>query len=122
MTQTPPVLKKHPGGDRTGDHVPRSKMTAENARIINEGLHNYELEVIQNNVHVSLWCFCYARKKVFFRFVFLDVCFLSFVGDCRFVCVCMCVYAYVCVCMCVCLCKFVKRFGVGVKYEISNNN
>ena len=38
------------------------------------------------------------------------------------VCVCMCVYAYVCVFMCVCLCKFVKRFGVGVKYEISNNN
>ena len=23
ITQTPPAFRKHPGGDRTGDHVPR---------------------------------------------------------------------------------------------------
>jgi la-related protein 1 len=45
MTQTPPSLRKHPGGDRTGDHMPRSKMTAELAKIINDSLFIYEREI-----------------------------------------------------------------------------
>lgn len=46
VTQTPPSLRKHPGGDRTGDFVPRSKMTAELAKVINDGLYFYEQELM----------------------------------------------------------------------------
>lgn len=42
VTQTPPVVKKHPGGDRTGQSYNRSKMTAEVAEAINVGLYFYE--------------------------------------------------------------------------------
>ncbi|XP_041453585.1 la-related protein 1-like isoform X3 [Lytechinus variegatus] len=45
VTQTPPCLKKHPGGDRTGYHVSRSKMTANLAKIINDGLYYYEMDL-----------------------------------------------------------------------------
>ncbi|XP_071504606.1 uncharacterized protein [Diadema antillarum] len=45
VTQTPPCLKKHPGGDRTGYHMSRSKMTAELAKIINDGLYYYEMDL-----------------------------------------------------------------------------
>jgi len=45
VTQTPPSFRKHPGGDRTGDFVPRSKMTAELAKVINDGLFFYEQEL-----------------------------------------------------------------------------
>ena len=45
VTQTPPSLRKHPGGDRTGDFVPRSKMTAELAKVINDGLYFYEQDL-----------------------------------------------------------------------------
>ena len=45
MTQTPPSIRKHPGGDRTGDYVPRSKMTAELAKVINDSLFYYEKEM-----------------------------------------------------------------------------
>ena len=48
VTQTPPCLKKHPGGDRTGYHVPRSKMTANLAKIINDGLYYYEMDLWQD--------------------------------------------------------------------------
>lgn len=45
VTQTPPSLRKHPGGDRTGDHVRRSKMTSEMTKIINDGLCYYEQDL-----------------------------------------------------------------------------
>ncbi|XP_075716572.1 la-related protein 1B isoform X2 [Rhinoderma darwinii] len=45
VTQTPPHLKKHPGGDRTGNHVSRAKMTAELAKVINDGLYYYEQDL-----------------------------------------------------------------------------
>ena len=54
VTQTPPSLRKHPGGDRTGDFVPRSKMTAELAKVINDGLYFYEQELLEQENKVSL--------------------------------------------------------------------
>ena len=45
VTQTPPSLRKHPGGDRTSDFVPRSKMTSEMTKIINDGLCYYEQDL-----------------------------------------------------------------------------
>lgn len=45
VTQTPPSLRKHPQGDRTGDHVRRSKMTSEMTKIINDGLCYYEQDL-----------------------------------------------------------------------------
>lgn len=47
VTQTPPYMKKHPQGDRhpNPDYVPRAKMTAEIAKMINDGLCYYEEEL-----------------------------------------------------------------------------
>ncbi|XP_053399118.1 la-related protein 1B-like isoform X2 [Mercenaria mercenaria] len=45
VTQTPPAMRKHPGGDRTGDHTPRSKITAEMTKLINDGLYYYEQDL-----------------------------------------------------------------------------
>ncbi|PIO23801.1 hypothetical protein AB205_0032070, partial [Aquarana catesbeiana] len=45
VTQTPPHLRKHPGGDRTGNHTSRSKMTSELAKHINDGLYYYEQDL-----------------------------------------------------------------------------
>ncbi|XP_023675332.2 la-related protein 1-like [Paramormyrops kingsleyae] len=45
VTQTPPNLRKHPGGDRTGNHTSRSKLTSELAKVINDGLHYYEQDL-----------------------------------------------------------------------------
>lgn len=45
VTQTPPHLKKHPGGDRTGNHVSRAKITSELAKAINDGLYYYEKDL-----------------------------------------------------------------------------
>ena len=42
VTQTPPAFKKHPGGDRTGQSYNRSKLTADIAQAINDGLYFYE--------------------------------------------------------------------------------
>ena len=39
VTQTPPPLKKH---DRTGNYMKRAKITAEFAKVINDGLFYYE--------------------------------------------------------------------------------
>ncbi|KAL5012494.1 hypothetical protein ScPMuIL_011045, partial [Solemya velum] len=47
VTQTPPHLRKHPQGDRTGDHVPRAKITAENMKVINDGLMYYEQDLME---------------------------------------------------------------------------
>ena len=45
VMQTPHYLRKHPGGDRTGDHTKRSKVTAEMSKAINDGLLLYEQDL-----------------------------------------------------------------------------
>ncbi|KAF0038423.1 hypothetical protein F2P81_008907 [Scophthalmus maximus] len=45
VTQTPPYLRKHPGGDRTGHHTSRSKLTCELVKVINDGLFYYEQDL-----------------------------------------------------------------------------
>uniref|UniRef100_A0A8C8SSY1 La ribonucleoprotein 1B n=1 Tax=Pelusios castaneus TaxID=367368 RepID=A0A8C8SSY1_9SAUR len=45
VTQTPPHMRKHPGGDRTGNHVSRAKITSELAKVINDGLYYYEQDL-----------------------------------------------------------------------------
>lgn len=45
VTQTPPYLKKHPSGDRTGNHESRAKITADLAKAINDGLYYYEQDL-----------------------------------------------------------------------------
>ncbi|KAK2165216.1 hypothetical protein LSH36_53g03020 [Paralvinella palmiformis] len=50
VTQTPPAFRKHPQGDRTGDFLPRSKMTAELAKVINDGLYYYEQDLLEQDV------------------------------------------------------------------------
>ncbi|XP_053559625.1 la-related protein 1B [Bombina bombina] len=48
VTQTPPHLKKHPVGDRTGNHISRAKITSELAKVINDGLYYYEQDLWTN--------------------------------------------------------------------------
>ncbi len=45
VTQTPPYMRKHPGGDRTGNHTSRSKLTNELVKTINDGLYYYERDL-----------------------------------------------------------------------------
>lgn len=45
VTQTPPYVKKHPRGDRAGNHVCRAKITSELAKVINDGLYYYEQDL-----------------------------------------------------------------------------
>uniref|UniRef100_A0A3B4Y5F4 La ribonucleoprotein 1B n=1 Tax=Seriola lalandi dorsalis TaxID=1841481 RepID=A0A3B4Y5F4_SERLL len=45
VTQTPPYLRKHPSGDRTGNHESRAKITADLAKAINDGLYYYEQDL-----------------------------------------------------------------------------
>lgn len=45
VTQTPPYLRKHPGGDRTGNHTSRAKLSSEWAKVINDGLYYYEQDL-----------------------------------------------------------------------------
>ncbi|KAJ7988821.1 hypothetical protein DPEC_G00313170 [Dallia pectoralis] len=45
VTQTPPHLRKHPGGDRTGNHESRASFTADLAKAINDGLFYYEQDL-----------------------------------------------------------------------------
>ena len=45
ITQTPPASRKPVQHDRTGDHVPRSKMTADLAKVIDDGLFYYEQDL-----------------------------------------------------------------------------
>ena len=45
VTQTPPHLRKHPGGDRTGNHESRARITADLAKAINDGLYYYESDL-----------------------------------------------------------------------------
>jgi len=49
VTQTPNVLRKHPGGDRTAQSYHRSKLSIDAAETINVGLYFYE------QVRTLLW-------------------------------------------------------------------
>ena len=73
VIQTPPAVRKHPGGDRTGNFTTRNKMTSDIAQAINDGLYFYE----QVRVRVRV------RVRVCVR------------GACACVCVCVCVCACV---------------------------
>ena len=54
VTQTPPSFRKHPGGDRTGAHTPRSKITAEMTKVINDGLYYYEQDLWEDELMVNI--------------------------------------------------------------------
>lgn len=45
VTQTPPYMRKHPGGDRTGTHTSPANITSELAEVINDGLYYYEQDL-----------------------------------------------------------------------------
>ena len=45
VTQTPPHMRKHPSGDRTGNHESRAKLTTDLAKAINDGLYYYEQDL-----------------------------------------------------------------------------
>lgn len=53
VTQTPPYLRKHPGGDRTGSHESRAKLTTELAKAINDGLYYYEQDLWKGEEQVE---------------------------------------------------------------------
>lgn len=61
VTQTPPAFRKHPQGDRTGDHTSRAKMTSEMAKVIDEGLYYYEQDLWENPV-------CFLNNTRIFKF------------------------------------------------------
>lgn len=49
-------MRKHPGGDRTGNHMSRAKITSELAKVINDGLYYYEqdLWMEDENKHTAI--------------------------------------------------------------------
>lgn len=53
VTQTPPYIRKHPGGDRTGNHESRAKLTADLAKAINDGLFYYEQDLWKTEEQVE---------------------------------------------------------------------
>lgn len=53
VTQTPPHLRKHPGGDRTGNHESRAKITSDLAKAINDGLYYYEQDLWKGEEQVE---------------------------------------------------------------------
>lgn len=59
VTQTPPYLRKHPGGDRTGQHTSRAKLSSELVKVINDGLFYYEKDLWDDNFEPE-----YATIKV----------------------------------------------------------
>ena len=58
VTQTPPSMKRHPGGDRGHggrSHQGRAKISAELAEVINDGLFYYEQEeLVTQDVQVCI--------------------------------------------------------------------
>lgn len=65
VTQTPPYMRKHPGGDRTGNHVSRAKITSELAKVINDGLYYYEQDLWMEQGEINS-----AAMKVIFLVTF----------------------------------------------------
>ncbi|XP_036169135.1 la-related protein 1B isoform X9 [Myotis myotis] len=57
VTQTPPYMRKHPGGDRTSNHMSQAKITSELAKVINDGLYYYEQDLWMEeneNTHTAI--------------------------------------------------------------------
>lgn len=67
VTQTPPYLRKHPGGDRTGQHTSRAKLSSELVKVINDGLFYYEQDLWDDTYEPE-----YATIKVRKRFDFIE--------------------------------------------------
>ncbi|KAI9545817.1 hypothetical protein NQZ68_033299 [Dissostichus eleginoides] len=53
VTQTPPHVRKHPAGDRTGNHESRAKFTTDLAKAINDGLFYYEQDLWKEEEQVE---------------------------------------------------------------------
>lgn len=53
VTQTPPHVRKHPAGDRTGNHESRAKFTTDIAKAINDGLFYYEQDLWKEEEQVE---------------------------------------------------------------------
>lgn len=83
VTQTPPYLRKHPGGDRTGQHTSRSKLTSELGKVINDGLYYYEQDLWDDTyepeyatIKVRSLCRCMNYTRLFKHHCSEDVFFL----------------------------------------------
>ena len=79
VTQTPPHVRKHPAGDRTGNHESRAKFTADLAKAINDGLFYYEQDLWKEEEQVETvkvrklggWCLRRDNsKKITYIFLF----------------------------------------------------
>lgn len=62
VTQTPPYLRKHPAGDRTGNHESRAKITADLAKAINDGLYYYEQDLWKGEEQIE---YSKVRQPIF---------------------------------------------------------
>lgn len=63
VTQTPPYLRKHPSGDRTGNHESRAKITADLAKAINDGLYYYEQDLWKGEEQIECSKVRKARRR-----------------------------------------------------------
>ena len=64
VIQTPPYMRKHPGGDRTGSHMSQAKITSELAKVINDGLYYYEQDLWMEedeNTHTAIKVIVYGQ-------------------------------------------------------------
>lgn len=62
VTQTPPYIRKHPGGDRTGNHESRARITADLAKAINDGLYYYEQDLWKGEEQIE---YSKVRQTIF---------------------------------------------------------
>lgn len=77
VTQTPPYMRKHPGGDRTGNHMSRAKITSELAKVINDGLYYYEQDLWMEedeNKHTALKVIVSGQQHLSTDTSFLNIC------------------------------------------------
>lgn len=81
VTQTPPYMRKHPGGDRTGYHMSQAKITSELAKVINDGLYYYEQDLWMEeyeNKHTAIKVIVYGQHLSIDNFVLIACCCLGF--------------------------------------------
>ncbi|XP_034091186.1 la-related protein 1B isoform X2 [Gymnodraco acuticeps] len=64
VTQTPPHVRKHPAGDRTGNHESRAKFTTDLAKAINDGLFYYEQDLWKEEEQVESFKEVESFKKL----------------------------------------------------------
>ena len=67
VTQTSPVHRKHPGGDRTGNFTSKTKISSDMAQAINDGLYFYEQVSLYHThthiVRVSYTCILHGHRE-----------------------------------------------------------